>query len=659
MNRRRLIYCCGLLVWRGMAGGDLLAAAPARPQPLHLEWGDLYLQTEAQYEREHQQAGTSSASLTREQTLVDPAVGVGLSGWLYHPNLVQFQLAAELGLDWKTSSETPGAAENNGRLLQRYHGSMDVLEQKPYAVSLFADKDMTYREYDFFSRVRVESDSYGGRAGYTAGPVPFTVSVQHYDEWQEDPTRPQRYIQDTFWLTAQNQRRRYDGNTRMNYNLTQFSRRDDGYSYQQGLTQSLSLFDTENFGGPVDPRLTSLLNYNAVAQTALPTDKLLVQENLRLRHSPKLESFYEYSFDTASAGGSSALTHDARAGLAYQATPRLSLGGDAHGELTQAASPGSSLDTRDYGAAASAQYSRQPAGWVTFTCGDSGSWDREDRSASGAAEIIIGEQHTLVDSAVTLLNLPSIDPASIRVWDPSRTTNYVNNLDYQITQVGVLTQIQRLTGGQIGDGALVLVDYSATLQDSTSFDTLANSAMFRVDLWSGLLGLYGHWSWQDYVGGQMLLLRQLDDKTIGVDASWRWFRAGAEYEVIDSNLAPYERRRLFQSAQFRPAAGADLSLTADQNWTDFHDNHLHQSSYGFITRWQQRVTSHLSAMVEGGVRFERGETFDSDLATCRAGLDWAVGKLTVKLDYEYNDESHLADAQDRQYIFLRVRRDFR
>jgi hypothetical protein len=109
---------------------------------------------------------------------------------MYHPNLMQFQLAAELGLDWKGTSETQGGATSTGRFLQRYHGSIDFLDQKPYAVSFFGDKDMTYREYDFFSRVRVDSESYGGRAGYTAGPVPFTVSAQHYEETQDDPVRP-------------------------------------------------------------------------------------------------------------------------------------------------------------------------------------------------------------------------------------------------------------------------------------------------------------------------------------------------------------------------------------------------------------------------------------------------------------------------------------
>ena len=631
-----------------------------QPKMLNLEWSELYLQTEVQYEREGQQAGSPPSKVVREQTLVDPTAGVGMSGSVYHPNLMQFQLATELGLDWKDSQEDPGQATSNGRFLQRYHGTMDFLDQKPYAVSLFGDKDMTYREYDFFSRVRVDSEAAGGRAGYTAGPLPFMVSVQHYDEVQEDPIRPQNYTQDMLWGSVQHQRRRYDGRTRASYNLTQFSRRDDGFSHLQGVTQTLNLFDSENFGGMLDPRLTSLLNYNSVGQTAQPTDNLQIQENLHLQHTPKLESSYEYAFDHATSGASENRTQEGRANLNYQQTPHLTLGGDVHGNLTDSTSPGNSLETRSYGVGASAQYTRPLASWMTITCGDGGRWDREDRSASGTAQTVIGEQHTLSDGAVTLLNLPSANAASIKVYDATNSTHvYVANLDYRITPQGVLTQIERLTAGQIANGAQVAVDYSAALQDSASFDTLANDASFRVDLWRGLLGLYGHWASQVYSGGERLLLRRLDDKTVGLDAAWRWFRTGAEYEVVDSNLAPYTRRRLFQSAQFQPLGGTDLSLNTDENWTDFQDNNLHQTAYGFITRWQQRVSSHFSTTLEGGLRFERGQTFDRDYATCRAGVDWTAGKLTVKLSYEYNDESHLTDAQDRHYIFLRIRRDFR
>ena len=538
MNRRRFIYGCGLAMLLEAMVGGLVAAESNKPQLLQLQWGEVYLQTEMQYERQSQQAGSPSATLTSEQLLIDPTVGVGMSGSLYHPNLIQFQLDTELGLDWKVSSQDPGSSENNGRFLQRYHGTIDFLSQKPYAVSLFGDKDMTYREYDFFSRVRVNSESVGGRGGYSTGPVPFTVSLQHYEESQDDPQRPQNFKQDMLWLTAQNERKNYDGRTRLNYNLTQFSRRDDGYSYQQGLTQSLNVFDTEDFGGALDPRLTSVLNYNGVSQTMQPTDKLLVQENLRLRHSPTLESFYDYAFDTASAGDSIANTHDGRASIAYQRTPNLSLGSDVHGTLTSASSPGDSQNTDNYGVGAGAQYSRQLASWVAVSGGDDGRWDRQDQDTSGTTQNIFNERHQLSDNTGTPLNQPLVNQASIQVWDKNRTILYSNNLDYMVFQVGVQTQIQRVIGGEIPDGSLVLVDYTAAAQDSGSFDTLANNANFRVDLWQGLFGFYGRWSRQNYRGGEALLLRWFDDKTGGMDASWRWFRAGAEYEVIEANIAP-------------------------------------------------------------------------------------------------------------------------
>ena len=114
-----------------------------------------------------------------------------------------------------------------------------------------------------------------------------------------------------------------------------------------------------------------------------------------------------------------------------------------------------------------------------------------------------------------------------------------------------------------------------------------------------------------------------------------------------------------QSAHFQPGSKTDLSLNADEGWTDFMDTHLSQTSYGFVGRLQQQFTSRLSGGAEAGMRIERGDTFDQNLATCRLWLDWNIGKLTVKASYEYNNESQQAASQDRHYVFVRIRRDFR
>ena len=61
---------------------------------------------------------------------------------------------------------------------------------------------------------------------------------------------------------------------------------------------------------------------------------------------------------------------------------------------------------------------------------------------------------------------------------------------------------------------------------------------------------------------------------------------------------------------------------------------------------------------EEGVRMERGETFDRDVATARTSLDWTIGKLMVRVAYEFNQESHLLDRQERHFFYVRARRDF-
>ena len=231
-------------------------------------------------------------------------------------------------------------------------------------------------------------------------------------------------------------------------------------------------------------------------------------------------------------------------------------------------------------------------------------------------------------------------------------------LDYRVTPRGGLIQIERLAGGRIPNGGAVLVDYSVALQPSAAYYAWDNTLSFRLDLWKGLLGVYGRWSVLNYSDAGQLLLRWLDDKVIGVDSTWRWLRAGAEYEVADSNLAPYDRVRLFQSVQFQPAPNATLGLDLDQNWTHFRDTGLHQNTFGFILRYQHHWTENLAWNVEGGVRFDRGYTFDRDVAVARVGVDWTVGKMTVKAGYEFSNETQPASLVERHFLFLRVRRNF-
>ena len=668
MTCRRLMFCWGLLLPFMAATGR--AQSPegvpllwplVQDLPPILQPRLMYLQTDVESEHEVESSGSPSASVTHDRIIVQPVLGLGLVGPIYHPNLLMFSGLAELGLDYQNSSEVPGDQAAESHFLQRYHVTVDILSQKPYATGLFADKDFTYRDYDFFSRVQVDSQRFGAHSGYAAGVLPFSVSFQHYDEKVLDLTRPTRLTEDTASFNASNSRRLGKGNTQINYNLDRFSREDDGYSNQQGLNQNVSVFDGEDFGDHDWIHLTSLLNYNSVTETVQPSAKLLVQEQLQLQHKPSLRSFYDYEFDVASAGNSDATTHQGRAGLTHQFYENLTSTIDAHGNLTDSTSPGSSLNTSRYGVALNESFTRTLGTWGNLTLGYAGGIDHEERDASGTQVDIIDEPHTLADNAPpNFLRQPYVIESTIRVTDTTRTILYRRDIDYSVIVQGTLTEIRRLSGldATIPDGATVFVSYSALLLPSDQYTSYENSINFRLDFWKGLLGIYGRWTSLDYSGGEQLDLRWLNDKTIGVDSTWRWLRAGAEYQVVDSNLSPYDRIRLFESAQFQPADLARLSFDFDQSWTTYRDTNTRDTSYGLITRYQQRLATTLTWSAEGGVRIERGYGFDRDYGIVRTELNWAVGKLKVKLGYEYGNESHPTDQRVRHYCYLRARRTF-
>ena len=616
------------------------------------------MQTEAEVDYEAQEAGKPSVSVKRQRIMVQPVLGLGLAGWAYHPNLLEYSCRTELGLGYQNSRVDPGNAASDTKFFQRYYVSTDLLKQKPYAITLFADKDMTYRDYDFFSRVPVNSERFGARSGYSVGAVPFYVSFQHYDEDVLAPNRPTRQTEDTLSFNANNLRRSEKGSTQLSYNLNRFSREDGDFTTERGLNQNLSVVDSENFGVRDWIHMASLLNYNSVTETVQPSERLLFQQQLQIQHSPRLRSFYEYQFNLASAGESDASVHEGRAGLTKQLFENLTTTFDVHGNITHAASPGSSLDASRYGVSLSEQYTRNLGTWGNLTLGYAGGVDRENRDASGSQVEIVNERHTLTDGTLTFLNQTFVVESTIRIADMTGTTTYRRDLDYGIIRQGAVTEIRRVPGGTIPNGGAVLVDYSAVLQPSAEYISFDNSANFRLDFGKGLFAIYGRWITLDYSGGEQLNLRWMDDKTIGVDSTWHWLHAGVEYQVVDSNLSPYDRTRLFQSAEFRPSDFTSCGLQLDQSWANFRDNGSRQTSYGLTAHYQQRLTSTLAWSVEGGVRIERGNTFDGIYAGARTELNWAIGKLTAKLGYEYGNESHPTDLNQRHYFYLRVRRSF-
>ena len=661
MNRPCLT--AGLAVVVGAAGAiPLLAAPPSAeaPAPFRFHVEDLYLETDFSADRSREKSGKQSPSTTTDQFELQPLLGMTSGGSVYHPNLLNYHFTVEFGLNWQTTHQSTRRDTASTELLQRYHGTITLLSGKPYSTSVSADRDESNRSYDFYKTVQVTSDRYSLQTGYSAGPVPVSLGATHYAENELDPVRPTQTTDDTLTGSAQNTHNNGHGNADLNYTYDKFTRIDGSLSSQTGIRQNIRLADREHCGAQDWIQLNSLLNYNQITGTVAPNDSLLFDETLQLQHGPRLSTGYEYGLNYNSAGAADSLDHRGRLSLEHRLYDNLTSTLDLQGDTLTSRSPGNTLNSSTYGAGFSEQYTRHLSTWGNLTLGYNGRYDRQNRQASGASLPVVNESHVLTDGVTTFLSQPFVAVSTIVVTDPTETIRYQEGLDYQLASHGPLTEIRRIASltSRIPNGGAVLIDYTAALQPSANYDTLANSLNIRLGFWHNHFGVYGRWSSTEYNGAKELVLRTVDTKTVGVDTTWQWFHASAEYETSASNLSPYDSYRLAETAQWQPIATASLNLSLDQSWTTFRDTQLHDVLYGAIFRSQFRLPYNLSWYVESGFHVEHGPNFSQEIESARTGLDWAIGKLTLKLDYQYSTQKQSVDMSERHYFTLRVRRSF-
>jgi len=66
----------------------------------------------------------------------------------------------------------------------------------------------------------------------------------------------------------------------------------------------------------------------------------------------------------------------------------------------------------------------------------------------------------------------------------------------------------------------------------------------------------------------------------------------------------------------------------------------------------------LSWNTELGYELQRGAGQDQNLIVARSYLNWFVGKLDFRLGYEFQNQEYTTETRERNYVFLRMRRNF-
>ena len=597
---------------------------------------------------------------THDNLLLVPLVGLRLQGSAYHPNLMTFDLSGQGGVGWAHDSITsPGFSQvrNETQNLFTYLATVNFLSSKPYNGTFFASQDHTYNNYDFFNTVTADSTRYGGHVGWSTTSFNLNTDAG-YRNLLSSGMNGTSEVSETY-LNFNGQNQREHGSAILTYNYDNLANQLNYGPVQSSVSQSVGVSDSETFGSRNQITASTGASYGWADYADRHARTLNLNENITVRHRPNLESFMTLNYQHNQLEPATSDMFQGLAGIRHQLYDSLTSTLDLHGNKGSFAAENTSAQNDRYGVGLAEGYSKGLCSWAHLNLGGTAILDHQDHNSSGTGLLtIINESHVLKDISVVFLNNPRVFPATIIVTGPGGIPTYVNGTDYRIISHGEMTEIQRIpTSIDLLDGSTILVSYSSDSSYTSSFDSINGSVSVRIDLFS-LVGVYGRYNAVDNNAPPEALAQTLSDWVGGVDVTWRWLRAGAEYEDYDSNFSQYRGTRIFQSLSFQLSDSSNLSFNFNQVFYKYPYG-PDQTQYQCIGVFNTQISSWLNGNLETGYYRQDAMGTSQDLAAACAGLIFTHGKLTLKLGYQYNYQMIQMGQQERNrnFGYVQLKRD--
>jgi hypothetical protein len=337
---------------------------------------------------------------------------------------------------------------------------------------------------------------------------------------------------------------------------------------------------------------------------------------------------------------------------------------DVHGTYDESSTIGGDVSDDRYGVGLREDYTKRIGDFGRLSFGVGGVVDHEDHYSPISILTVIDERHTLFppenpNFRPAYLNNPRVITSTIQVRVgpiPAR-----EGFDYQVIPSGQLTEIRLVrTSTIITDGAQILVSYQSQSLYNASFESFNTFAQIRLDLYN-TVGIYGRVNWFDNNAPPNVLAETLTDLVGGVDAHWKWFHAGAEYEDFDSNFTQYKAWRFFENFTYNLAEASTIGADFNQLFYTYPDGRK-DTQYQFIGRFTSQLNRWLFWNVEGGYFMQDAFGVQQDLAAARTDLSFNRGNLSLKIGYQYNyqfiTQSMAQEERHRNFAYLSLRRYF-
>lgn len=446
--------------------------------------------------------GAAEAQVLNTQSDRSSAVvaSVLARGFIYHPNLIG--LEAGFGAIQQRSRLTTGPAGAFGdtrasESLYDLSARVTVLRDKPYNGSVFYEHLNPSVTLGPALVIVQETTRQGLQLAIQdpITPVPLGFEAERLRSSGKGSGRIVQDKADRYSLTADRSHGRL-GSTRLRVDDSRLDSQSGSTDLPIVRTSSRTLtagLDSRlRFGTDDRVALTSLVTYNALAYGLginPPADRHEVRGlvDVRTRHSMTLQSFATFDVMRADQGEQRNRSRNAAGGATW--TPAVDL-------VSTLEARSEALHATDY-----AYTSRSVLGSASRQWGLAGGkaqaayavrYDDRSQRVTSPTTPLTGERHVLTGTTPVSLDRARVVAGSVLVANEARTQIYVEGRDFVVAVLGVQSRLQRIVGGDIIDGQLVLVDYA--VETGGSFDSSQRDQSLSLFWsWGSLLNLSARW----------------------------------------------------------------------------------------------------------------------------------------------------------------------
>ncbi len=655
-----------LLFLVGVAGAD---GDQNAPRFFTLDFADAYLELEGDYSYRRVESHAPQSFDDRDQWnrewKLEERFGLNVGGSVINPRFITYRADFSFALAQDHFDEDVGSigrTDTDRGFLLEYDARLNFFPGELLSGTLYGTRrnDRINRRFQPTLKERHTGFGTGWVFAHETLPMELSYDFRRTDRaGNRDGTDDEEFVDSTFrygvdWLIS-------------DHNKFEFSfEHDETEQEYQGTrgrfetTRDLFIADHEfAFGREKQHAVRTRVHWQEESGD-FARDLFEIGPQLSLRHSETFQTSYKYQFNRERYDGLDIESQRLEFQGVHQMYTNLTTTVDLFGLYEDIEDD---IDTTQYGASVDWQYNRKNR-WGHLHANFALAYDTEDVSGDNGRRLVLNESAAFRDPFdVALANRNAIR-ATIVVTDVTNRRVYTPGIDYLVYNLGNVTRIRRVRTGRIADGDTVLIDYRYSTPADGALDTARVNFSIEQRFSGGWTPYYRfvYRNQEDDVSiGFARRADRTDHHRLGLKFETERYTLGAEYEVFDDTVEPYDAFHI--DGIWHVLGGTEHSIDASTRLSRLlFDGTSDDRNVTFVDvsldhRW--RLTESLSTVERLAYRYERdssrGITRGWDVTT---GLTFAVGDLTGEFTLEY-DSLDLPDSDEDNYgVYFRVRRDF-